>query len=266
MYTEGKTPFAKGATADLYAIDESKIFKCFHADKPDSSIDNEYDCSKKIEKYNLGSPKIYERIQNGNERGFIMEYIHGKNMLDEMFTHIDACEELMHSWINLHYRVNSIHTTEFADAHQIFTNRISWSSQLSVEEKKETLSLLDSLPKGNCLCHTDLHPGNIMITDSGLRIIDWCDVMNDSPLSDVARTMLLFTIVDFPSEIDREKAKTFLNLGQEMFLSEYRKLYSFSNEELNNWIVILAAARLDSESEGNRKALYNIVKNGGLLK
>jgi hypothetical protein len=35
------------------------------------------------------------------------------------------------------------------------------------------LSLIERLPQGDGLCHCDLHPGNVIMTADGPRIIDW---------------------------------------------------------------------------------------------
>jgi hypothetical protein len=35
------------------------------------------------------------------------------------------------------------------------------------------LSLIEGLPPGDGLCHCDLHPGNVIMTADGPRIIDW---------------------------------------------------------------------------------------------
>ena len=35
------------------------------------------------------------------------------------------------------------------------------------------LALLESLPPGDGLCHGDLHPGNVIMTAEGPRLIDW---------------------------------------------------------------------------------------------
>lgn len=250
-----------GATADLYDLGNGRLFKCFHHDKPDISIDNEYECTKKIQDFHLGAPIVFERITDKNERGFVMEYIHGENMLMKILKLGTDFEELITLWANLHFKVNSIHTTSFNSAHKILSWRIQNSHSLSDTQKSNVLYLLQSLPQDDCLCHTDLHPGNILLTTKGAHIIDWCDVMVGSKWCDVARTMLLFEQIDIPHNFDRKSVEVFFHQGREIFLNEYTKLAGSSKEELSGWMAVLAAARMNNESEGNRIAYQKIIEN-----
>ena len=41
----------------------------------------------------------------------------------------------------------------------------------------EILTLLDRLPPGDGLCHTDLSPGNVIMTSEGPKLVDWAGAM-----------------------------------------------------------------------------------------
>ncbi len=41
------------------------------------------------------------------------------------------------------------------------------------------------------LCHGDLHPSNVILTDDGPMIVDWFDACRGEPVAEVARTSLL---------------------------------------------------------------------------
>jgi Ser/Thr protein kinase RdoA (MazF antagonist) len=49
------------------------------------------------------------------------------------------------------------------------------------------LSLIDRLPPDDGLCHADLHPGNVIMTADGPRIIDWGCALRASGVFDIAR-------------------------------------------------------------------------------
>lgn len=52
---------------------------------------------------------------------------------------------------------------------------------------------LESMPKGNSLCHGDFNPSNIIISeDNKPYIIDWSHATQGNPCADAARTYLLF--------------------------------------------------------------------------
>ena len=41
----------------------------------------------------------------------------------------------------------------------------------------DILALIDSLPRGDRLCHCDLSPGNVIMTAEGPRLVDWTFAM-----------------------------------------------------------------------------------------
>ncbi|MGC5015649.1 phosphotransferase [Streptosporangium sp. DT93] len=59
---------------------------------------------------------------------------------------------------------------------------------------------------GNRLLHLDLHPGNVLLTADGPRVIDWANAARGTPAVDVACTWLILataTIVDPPLAAER---------------------------------------------------------------
>ncbi|MEU4830781.1 phosphotransferase [Streptosporangium sp. NPDC023615] len=59
---------------------------------------------------------------------------------------------------------------------------------------------------GNRLLHLDLHPGNVLLTDDGPRVIDWANAARGTPAVDVACTWLILataTIADPPLAAER---------------------------------------------------------------
>jgi aminoglycoside phosphotransferase (APT) family kinase protein len=62
---------------------------------------------------------------------------------------------------------------------------------LSVGERNEAQRILASLPRGSSLCHGDLHPGNVLMSDRGPIVIDWYDAAVGSPIADFVRSSLL---------------------------------------------------------------------------
>ncbi|BBF45013.1 probable aminoglycoside phosphotransferase [Lachnospiraceae bacterium KM106-2] len=252
----------KGGTADIYKIGEKKIFKKFHEDRTDYSIENEYNCTMKVQQFKLGAPMIYEWMKFPMERGFIMEYIKGKNLLKLILEESNNREYYISEWAKLHYRMNSIHTGVFPTGHEELAKRIKNSKAINDKKTQdELLRLLKSLPNKECLCHTDFQPGNIMVTDKGYRIIDWCDTMSDSNWMDVARVMILFEESYVPSGFDVYRVSDFRKLGKEVYLNEYEKLTGKSREELESWMAILAAIKLESENSKDVPVLEKIIYN-----
>ncbi len=64
--------------------------------------------------------------------------------------------------------------------------------------RQSVLTLLQTLPDTNQLCHNDFHPANILMDDQGPVIIDWMDAARADPLADVARTLILVQFAGLP--------------------------------------------------------------------
>jgi tRNA A-37 threonylcarbamoyl transferase component Bud32 len=55
------------------------------------------------------------------------------------------------------------------------------------------LALIDRLPPGDGLCHADLHPGNIVMTADGPKLIDWTGAVRAPAALDLACSHILLS-------------------------------------------------------------------------
>jgi thiamine kinase len=82
----------------------------------------------------------------------------------------------------------------------------------------------------------------------GPAVIDWMTAARGNPIADVARTTLLFRSSVLPAGTGPAKRLT-TELFRRAFLSAYLRAYGrlrpFPVEEIETWMPILAAARLD---------------------
>ncbi len=68
------------------------------------------------------------------------------------------------------------------------------------------LALIDRLPPGDGLCHADLHPGNVIMTADGAKIIDWVCTVRAPAIFDIGRchvTLSELTPEDADPELPR---------------------------------------------------------------
>lgn len=251
---------ASGATAELYETDDGRLFKQFHPGCRPGSIDNEYNCTLFARHLGLGAPKVYERANDHRGNGFIMEYIHGSSLLDTMLSDREALPVYMEKWVALQKELSSHSGEGLPAAHSVLAERLQRSRLLLDVEKAGLLRLLDRLPRGTRVCHTDLHPGNIMITDTDWRIIDWCDLMQASPAADVARVMLILLDDAVPDRLSREAVTYFRSAGRPLYLREVDAQMHLSQEEIRGWMAILAGVKLDGEPKGRDSFLLPILR------
>jgi len=114
-------------------------------------------------------PKIHDVRAGGTE--IVMERIEGPMMMDAMLKKPWRIRAFAHELADLHDRLHTIPAPEW----------------------------LPNVDDGDRLVHLDLHPMNVMITQSGPIVIDWPNAARGTALSDVAVTFVLLTCPEVPA-------------------------------------------------------------------
>jgi aminoglycoside phosphotransferase (APT) family kinase protein len=95
------------------------------------------------------------------------------------------------------------------------------------------------------LCHGDLHPSNIILSDHGPVVVDWFDASRGDPIADVARTCL--TLVGDgaagPRHLPGSNERTLAALT-EAYLARVSGPLGVDDRSLARWQAIEAVARI----------------------
>jgi aminoglycoside phosphotransferase (APT) family kinase protein len=94
------------------------------------------------------------------------------------------------------------------------------------------------------LCHGDLHPGNVVLTDDGPMLVDWFDAGRGDPLADIARSTLLIA-----PDADGAAAPAHLTGGDLELRRRLVDAFLAARGELDDgrlacWRAVLAIARI----------------------
>jgi thiamine kinase-like enzyme len=163
---------------------------------------------------------------------------------------------------NINRQIIATHSSVGKYKVDVMKERILQSSFLDDAEKKHVLKILDSLPQGTSVCHSDLHPANIIITESGeYRVIDWCDTMCDSPLLDVARTLLIYKSVAPMPGTNLEDLNKSRVAWYYFYKSAWENLAGTSENELNKWLAVLAAVKLAESDSTDHQWMKELIRN-----
>jgi thiamine kinase len=132
---------------------------------------------------------------------------------------------------------------------------------------ERALAALEGLPDGEALCHGDLHPGNVLMTADGPRIIDWTNASRGDPMADVAYTSLLFEIArPHPSApfLVRRLDGLARDRMRQRHLTAYAERAPVDRERAARWRPLLAVVRLTMPLPREHPALHRIVEECGL--
>jgi aminoglycoside phosphotransferase (APT) family kinase protein len=124
-------------------------------------------------------------------------------------------------------------------------SKIRWSAATIDPSLIRALDLLPARDGAPRLCHGDLHPSNIILTDNGPVIVDWFDASRGDPVADVARTSmtLLGDGNSGPRHLPGSDGRTLAALT-EGYMSRLRAQLEIGDYSLARWQAIEAVARM----------------------
>jgi aminoglycoside phosphotransferase (APT) family kinase protein len=125
------------------------------------------------------------------------------------------------------------------------------------------LRRLGELPRGGCLLHGDLHPGNVMLRQGRPVILDWSSISTGSAEADVARTRLLLDLAELPpgSPVVVRLAAPFARwMLRNAYMRAYRSRRAIDRGLLAAWELPVAVVRLAEGVRGERKRLTRYIE------
>ena len=118
---------------------------------------------------------------------------------------------------------------------------------------------LERLPQGDCVCHDDLHPGNVVLTAAGARAIDWANAARGPAAADVGRTLLILRMAAVPGHAPRG-VRLLHGLGRSALAGAYLRSYRRTAPPIDRglverWVAVRMADRLAEDIPEEREAL-----------
>ncbi len=255
------TPIAHGRTAEIFLWDDSHVLKLYRDWCPPHWVEDEARVARAVYEAEIPSPAAGEIIEVNGRRGLIYERLEGISMLQDMNARPWILLKHARSLADLHVKINKQSISGLPSYKDGLRYAINKTSQLTEDLRNKALNLLDTLPDGKQLCHGDYHPGNVIITKGGPIVIDWMTARIGNPWSDVARTSMILNIgVHSAGKQVSPFLRTAIKLFHHIYLNCDRALFPDTKHELNRWLPIIAAARLNEDIAPEREALLQMVK------
>ena len=238
----------------IIAIRNAKIFykycdncvKVFNADYSKADILNEALNQARVEELSLNVPKIKEITKVEGKWAIVTEYIKGKTLQQLMDENPEKKNEYLSKFVDLQILVQN-NTCPLLTKLKDKMNRKIKLADINAMTKYDLHTRLESMPKGNALCHGDFNPSNIIIADDGKAyIIDWSHATQGNPCADVARTYLFFWFAG-----DLHGAENYLNL--------YCEKSKKTPKDVQRWLPIVAASQSVKGNEKEREFLLSWV-------
>ncbi|KIL39474.1 hypothetical protein SD70_20025 [Gordoniibacillus kamchatkensis] len=246
----------RGKTAEIFEYGQDTIVKLYRDGYPEDAIRHELRMSQLVCSLGIDTPQAHEIVAIGNRHGVVFQRIHGAPLLNAMIRTPWAIRKHAGTLAALHYDVHAHRAAgAFRQQKQVLADAIRAAQPLTAAEKDALLHYLQQLPEGDALCHGDFHPDNVLIGEKRW-IIDWMTGMSGSPAGDVARSVVLVRFGTMPSGTPK-MVRGIIELLRSRLLNGYIKQYlqlsGMRYDEMERWILPVAAARLaerpDAEEE-----------------
>lgn len=131
------------------------------------------------------------------------------------------------------------------DQRDRLTSKIRWSAANVDASLGAALDLLPERSTTARLCHGDLHPSNIIVSEGGLVLVDWFDASRGDRVADVARSCLTMLAdgAKMPSHLPGSDPGT-LTVLTRAYLTRLRESLEIPAALLARWQAISAVARV----------------------
>ncbi len=252
-----------GVTAQVYEWGTDKILKLYF--EIYSTID-QVNCESKIacmvREAGINTPAVFDIIEIDDRKGIVFERVQGKNVSHQLikepwnlFYFVQQMAALQH---NIHrFSANGLQTQTGR-----FKDTINISSHILGSRIKRILDYVESLPDGNSICHGDLYFNNIIMSGNKFVPIDWNGAYRGNPLSDVVRSAIMICSPAVPIGIPEEVSVFYSYpklVAYWVYINEYIKLAKVGYEDIDQWQLPVAAARLKDNIRGEKNWLMDII-------
>lgn len=226
--------------------DGENCIKVFNENYSKADILNEALNQARVEELEINVPKIKEISMVDGKWAIVTEYIKGDTLAQLMEKFPKKKDEYMDKFVELQLMVQG-NTCSLLTKLKDKMNRKINLANVSATTKYDLHTRLESMPKGNALCHGDFNPSNVIIAEDGKAyIIDWSHATQGNPCADAARTYLLFWL------------QGDLN-GAEKYLEVYCNKGNVSKKDIQRWLPIVAASQSVKGNEKEREFLLSWV-------
>jgi len=261
MTTEKGPMIARGRTAEIFAWGDNQVLKLFLDRLPAADAEHEARLTRVVHEAGLPVPAVEGIVEVNGRSGIVFERVDGPSMLELLTSKPWKIPQFARTLAELQTALHSCEVPELPSLRRRLEEKIRAVALLPTKTKEAVLEVLAQLPDGRAVCHGDFHPDQIIMSARGPIIIDWTDATQGNPLADVARTCLLLRMAALlPSTPRRWLIDSARALFHSIYLRRYLRLRPASRQQIDAWLLPVAAARLSEDIPEEEPRLLALVE------
>ena len=216
----------EGATADVHAWAPGQVVKLFKSGVSRRLGWHEVHMTHTAFTAGAPAPEVFGVVTLEGRFGMVLQHLDGPTLLQLLrsgaMTRGQAGAILAGLCHAVHKTPPPPDVLPLRDLMKVFLQ--SSSDGLPQHIATGVLALIDRLPPGNGLCHVDPHPGNVIMTAEGPRLVDWTWTMRAPAALDLGCCHMLLS--EFaPTVADDPERPRAVNMAVQ---SEYARLAGMS--------------------------------------
>ena len=221
----------RGRMAEVFALDDEAVVK---VDRPEFNGVAVYEATimREVVRSGLPVPDVIATTVVDGRHGLVLRRLRGP-ALAEVVRLSPSVEPLAEAFVELQIALHRAVASSAPLLVARLTNEIERSG-LPHRTRSELSRYVTEAGGDVGLCHFDFHPDNVIVTDTGWKVIDWVAAATGPTTADFARTILL-----------RADATDKATMS---FITHVRRYGSqrrgIAADELGMWLRVVAAARL----------------------
>ena len=177
----------EGVSADVHAWAPGQVVKLFKAGVPQRT--SRWEARMTRAAFAAGAPEVFDEVTLEGRFGIVLQRLDGPTLEQLRQTRAVTSGQVGAILAALYTSVHRTPPPPDVASLRDWIDAVSRTSRDILPEHIATgvLTLIDRLPPEDGLCHADLHPGNVIMTADGPRIIDWSLAVRASGVFDIAR-------------------------------------------------------------------------------
>lgn len=175
-------------------------------------------------------PEVFEEVTLEGRFGIVLQRLNGPTLMQLMRTGAVTFEQAGAIIAALAMSIHKLRSPP-----EVLSIGDYMKAQLRHDDGKipkqiatKILALIDRLPSDDGLCHTDLSPGNVIMTTEGPKLVDWVGVMRGPPVLELGFLRVILSELG-PEVADNPERPRATNAAAQI---EYARLSGTSVAEL----------------------------------
>jgi aminoglycoside phosphotransferase (APT) family kinase protein len=221
------------------------VAKVPHPSTPDGWIESEAEYADAARAVGAPVPRLLGVVELRGRASSVWERIHGTSMWQRVIDQPKLSAEIGRELADVQSALfDLVPPVTLPRQHDRIVSKIRTTAALVDPSMIRAIELIPTSAAVR-LCHGDLHPSNVILSDDGPVIVDWFDASRGDPIADIARTLVTMLGEGgvSPLHLPGSDRRT-LDALTDAYLASARSTLAVDDALLDLWQAIEAVARI----------------------